>query len=358
MAMASEVVRETRTRSDSLQLTRQPRQPQPIGQSTAMDAVVITKFGGPEVLQQKQVPKPEPVDGEVLIEVKAFGLNNPEMHTRKGDWEEYDPVPGLECAGVVVACPRGDFEVGSTVVAVMGGMGRSRHGSYGEFVSVPSSNVVPIRTELPWEDLAALPEVYCTAWTCVFTILDVKRGERLLIRGATSTLGQAALHLAVDAGADVTVTTRQETRFRKLQGWGAVEVKRETRAFEEQFHRTNPYDKVLNLVGNSVLLESVRLTKTGGRMLQAGWLGGLAPLADFNPMTQMKSGVHFSLFHSKELGTPDFPIAKIPLQEIVDKIEAKEWCAKPARVFEVEEIQEAHKVLEAQSSGGKLVVKR
>ena len=107
-----------------------------------------------------------------------------------------------------------------------------------------------------------------------------------------------------------------------------------------------------------MLLESMRLTKTGGRMLQAGWLGGLGPIADFNPMTQMKSGVHFSLFHSKELGTPDFPVKNIPLQEIVDKIEAGEWCAKPARVFEVEEIQEAHKVLEAQASGGKLVVKR
>ena len=323
-----------------------------------MDAIVITKFGGPEVLQRKEVPKPEPVDGEVMIEVMAFGLNNPEMHTRKGDWEEYDPVPGLECAGTVVACPTGEFEEGSTVVAVMGGMGRSRHGSYGEFVNVPVSNVIPIQTELPWEELAALPEVYCTAWTCLFPILDIRRGERLLIRGATSTLGQAALHLAVDAGADVTVTTRQEARFRRLQGWGAVEVKRETLAFEEQFHRTARYDKVLNLVGNSVLLESIRLTKTGGRMLEAGWLGGLAPVADFNPMLQMKSGVHFSLFHSKELGTPDFPLSDIPLQEIVDKIEAGDWDAKPARVFEVDEIQEAHKILEAQSSGGKRVVKR
>ena len=317
-----------------------------------MKAVVITKFGGPEVLEVKTVPKPEPAQGEVLIQVKAFGVNHAEMHMRKGEWDEWNPISGLECVGVVAACPGNEIAVGTKVIGVMGGMGRNRPGGYGDFVNVPLANVVPIHTNLPWEELAALPEVYSTAYSCIRTILDVKKGESVLIRGATSTIGQAAVHLAVDAGAKVTATTRRKERTDMLTGMGVHEVK-----IERQGLSGAKFDKVLNLVGNTVLLESISLTRTGGRMLQAGWLGGLAPVADFNPMIQMDSGVHFSLFHSKVLGTPDFPMSGIPLQEIVRKIEDKAWDAKPVRVYERADIRKAHEMLDSHDAGGKIVVK-
>ena len=92
-------------------------------------------------------------------------------------------------------------------------------------------------------------------------------------------------------------------------------------------------------------------------MLQAGWLGGLAPVVDFNPIVEMETGVHFSLFHSKVLGTPDFPISLYPLQEIVNKIERGEWNAKPAKVFQFDQIHEAHRWLDSHKAGGKMVVK-
>ncbi|KAJ8109321.1 hypothetical protein ONZ43_g6170 [Nemania bipapillata] len=92
-------------------------------------------------------------------------------------------------------------------------------------------------------------------------------------------------------------------------------------------------------------------------MLQAGWLGGLEPLRDFNPMVQMESGVHFSLFHSKVLGTPEFPLSGIPLQEIVRKIEQGKWDARPAKVFEYSDIVNAHRALDSHDVGGKIVVK-
>lgn len=323
-----------------------------------MDAIVITRFGGPEVLQHKHLPKPAPVPGEVLVHVKAFGLNHAEMHMRRGEWDEWDPVTGLECVGVVDACPGGEVPVGSKVMGVMGGMGRNRPGGYAEFVNIPASNVIRVDTEMAWEDLAALPEVYCVAHTCLFTILDLRRGERLLVRGATSTLGQAALNLAVSAGAAVTATTRQEARFPLLKKMGAEDTKRESKDLESQLGQSPRFDKVLNLVGNSVLLESVRLARPGGRMLQAGWLGGLDPVPDFNPMLQMESGVHFSLFHSKVLGSPDFPLSGIPMQGIVERIERGEWEAGPVRVFEAGEIREAHALLDSQAAGGKIVVKR
>lgn len=324
-----------------------------------MKAIVISSFGGPEVLDNRTVPIPVPASNEVLIKVQAFGLNHAEMHMRKGEWDEWNPITGLECVGIVESCPSGVIPVGKKVAGVMGGMGRNRPGGYGEYVTVPVTNVIPLETEMPWEHLAALPEVYSTAWSCISTILDVKPGERLLIRGATSTIGQAALNLAVNIGAKVTATSRRTERFSWLKDMGAVDVKCEQPQLDLQFNVDDSrFDKVLSLIGNSVLLESIRLTRVGGRMLQAGWLGGLAPVHDFNPMVEMDSGVHFSLFHSKVLGSADFPLSKIPLQEIVTKIEQGQWDAKPTHVFKVEEIQDAHRLLDSHDAKGKIVVRR
>jgi len=326
-----------------------------------MDAIVIPKFGGPEVLEYQRVPKPTPTKGDVLIRVKAFGLNHAEMHMRKGEWDEWNPITGLEAVGIVEACPGGEVDVGSKVIGVMGGIGRNRPGGYGEFVNVPATNVVPIETDLPWEELAAIPEVYGTAYPCIFTILDVQPGESLLIRGATSTIGQAALNLAVNAGAKVTATTRRQERFEMLKNMGAVDTIFEQQNLGSQLTaqgKPAKFDKVLNLIGNSVLVESISLTRTGGRILQAGWLGGLAPVVDFNPMVEMESGVHFSLFHSKTLGTAEFPISGIPYQEMIRKIERGAWNAKPAIVFEYQDIHNAHRMIDSHNAGGKMVVKR
>ncbi|KIN05162.1 hypothetical protein OIDMADRAFT_50984 [Oidiodendron maius Zn] len=329
--------------------------------SEVMHAVVIPKFGGPEVLEHQTVPKPAPVNGEVLINVKAFGLNHAEMHMRKGEWDEWNPITGLECVGIVEACPGGEVPVGSKVIGVMGGMGRNRPGGYAEFVNVPVSNVISIETSLPWEQIAALPEVYSTAYSCVHTILDVQAGERLLIRGATSTIGQAAVNLAVNAGAKVTATTRRQERFEMLKKMGVVDAIVEKDGLDSELAAQNKpahFDKVLNLIGNRVLIESISLTRTGGRMLQAGWLGGLAPVVDFNPMIQMESGVHFSLFHSKSLGSAAFPLSGIPFQDIVRKIENGAWDAKPTHVFHYKDIHEGHRMLDSHNAGGKIVVRR
>lgn len=323
-----------------------------------MQAITIPHFGGPEVLTYATVPKPTPVFGEVLIHVKAFGVNHAEMHMRKGEWDEWNPISGLECVGIVSACPDNSISIGTKVAGVMGGIGRNRPGGYGEFVNVPIENVIPLETSLPWEQLAALPEVYCTAWSCIHTVLNIKKGETLLIRGATSTIGQAALNLAVNAGANVTATTRRTERFDMLKNMGAADAVLEQSDLGKVLPGGQRFDKVLNLIGNRVLLESISLTRPGGRMLQAGWLGGLAPVNDFNPMVEMESGVHFSLFHSKVLGTEDFPLRQIPLQEIVKKIENGEWDAKPAFVFKYEDIHDAHKMLDSHDAGGKIVVKQ
>lgn len=308
------------------------------------------------MLEYRKVPKPQPVKGEVTIHVKAFGVNHAEMHMRKGEWDEYNNITGLECVGIAEAAPGGEVPIGSKVIGVMGGMGRNRPGGYGEYVNVPASNVLPIETSLPWEELAALPEVYSTAYLAVYRILEVKKGETFLLRGATSTIGQAALNLAVNIGAKVTATTRRDDRFDWLKKKGAVEVVKEHDNLATEFEEGRRFDKVLNLIGNRVLVESISLTRSpGGRMLQAGWLGGLAPVKDFNPMIEMESGVHFSLLHSKVLGTPGWPLP--PLQEIVRKIENGEFDAKPTNVFDWKDIHKAHELLDSHNAGGKIVIK-
>lgn len=143
-----------------------------------------------------------------------------------------------------------------------------------------------------------------------------------------------------------------------LKQMGAVDVKLERAELYNQLADGFKFDKVLNLVGNSVLLESIALARAEGRMLQAGWLGGLAPMKEFNPMVDMESGIHFSLFHSKVLGSPEFPMSAVPLQEIVSKIQDKAWNATPTHVFDHHDIVKAHEMLDSHEAGGKIAIRR
>jgi NADPH:quinone reductase-like Zn-dependent oxidoreductase len=324
-----------------------------------MRAIVREQFGGPEQLVIREVPVPEPLPGQVVIEVKAFGINHAETYMRKGEWGEVAKVSGIECVGVVAARADGEFEVGQKVVALMGGMGRTINGSYAEYTRVPASNVVAVRSELPWEELAAIPESYATAWTCLHRNLALRDGQTLVIRGATSALGQAALNLAVEAGAKVIATTRNAERISKLKAMGAECVELEGPELSRRIRRQMPEgcDAVLELVGNSTLLDSTAMVRRGGHVCLGGFLGGLAPISLFNPLLQMPSGVQFSFFGSFMFGTAEFPLADVPMQVIIEGAENGRYKAKPTRVFRFEDVQEAHRVMEANQANGKVVVR-
>jgi NADPH:quinone reductase len=165
-----------------------------------MRAILRKQFGGPDVLEIRKIPEPEPRAGHAVIQVKAFGINHAEMHMRKGEWAEIADVSGIECVGVVKSCPGGEFTAGAKVVALMGGLGRTINGSYAEYTRAPVTNVAAIESDLSWAELAAIPETYATAWTCLFRNLEIAKGQTLVIRGATSSFGQAVLNMAVNAG--------------------------------------------------------------------------------------------------------------------------------------------------------------
>jgi NADPH:quinone reductase-like Zn-dependent oxidoreductase len=324
-----------------------------------MKAIVRHGYGGPEQLRIEDVADPAPDKGEVLVQVRAFGLNRAEQYFRLGLWGDVAPISGIECVGTVGLDPSGRLLPGQKVLALMGGLGRSRSGSYAERVTVPMQNVVPVRTSLDWETLAAIPESYATAWSCLHDNLGIRRGDRILVRGASSALGQAAVQLATLAGAEVIASVRSPQREPTVRALGAKWTLREGALLEAGLGEIAPkgVDAVLDLVGTTTVLQSLRLARRGARVCLAGFLGGAEPLASLDPLRDLPSGRHLSFFGSAFVyGTPDYPLTDIPFQRLVELAEDGQLQVRPARVYEFHRIQDAHRMLDAEGAGGKIVV--
>jgi NADPH:quinone reductase-like Zn-dependent oxidoreductase len=159
--------------------------------------------------------------------------------------------------------PGGEFPVGAKVAALMGGLGRTINGSYAEYTRAPASNVALIESDLPWAELAAIPETYATAWTCLFRNLEIEKGQLLVIRGGTSSFGQAALKMAVRTGVRVIATTRDRDSFSIVEKLGAERCEIERPDLSKHIADAKQIDRVLNLVGNSVLLDSLAMLNRG-----------------------------------------------------------------------------------------------
>lgn len=324
-----------------------------------MRAIVIKQPGGPEVLTIEERPDPQPEPGQVVVAVKAFGLNHAEIYFRTGAWGEAAEISGIECVGVVEAAPDRRFAPGQAVMALVGGMGRSIPGSYAERVRVPATNVVAVDSSLPWEALAAIPESYATAWTSLVGILGLRAGDTVAVRGATSALGQAAVNIAAHAGAHVIATTRNAARGTLLERLGAQEVQLESTDLARAVRARHPrgINAVLDIVGNTTVLDSLAMVRRGGRVCLVGFLAGGGPLT-LEPVFQIPSGACLSVFASALVtGSPDFPLAEIPFQAIVERVADGTYKAKPARVLAFNQIQEAHRLMESGEAGGKIVVK-
>jgi len=188
-----------------------------------MKAWRLNEPGGPTALALEDLPRPEPTPDQVLIGVRAFGLNRSEWFTRIGDSPtvRLPRVLGIECVGTVVSSPGGQFTPGQRVCAMMGGMGREFDGSYAQYTCVPVPSVFAVETDLPWDIFGALPEMLQTCHGSLHTGLGVEPRDTLLIRGGTSSIGLSTLAMAKDAGLRVTSTSRTAAK---------TEVLREARA--------------------------------------------------------------------------------------------------------------------------------
>ncbi len=177
------------------------------------------------------------------------------------------------------------------------------------------------------------------------------------MRGGTSSLGLAAIDIGVQLGAEVIATTRRPDCEAMLRARGVGHVVTSAGALGAAPEWPGgKADAVLDLIGNSSVLDSLRATRRGGRVCLAGFLGGLKPLAEFDPLGQMPSGVHLSFFGSFMFGTPDFPLTDVPMQNIVELGASGFYQCRPARIFGLSEVPIAHELMERNEAVGKFVV--
>jgi NADPH:quinone reductase-like Zn-dependent oxidoreductase len=320
-----------------------------------MKAVVIHEAGGPEVLKLESRPIPTPKRGEVLIQIKAFGVNRSELFTRQG----YSPsvkfprILGIEAVGFVDHAPGNEFRKGDIVATAMGGMGRQFDGGYAEYTCVPAEQVQAVKTNLPWEVFGAVPEMLQTAWGSLFKSLRLEEGDRLLIRGGTTSVGLAAAAIAKDHGAFVAATTRKHDQEKLLRGSGVEQVFIDTGSIAERLREAFPngVDKVLELVGATTLLDSLRCTKQQGIVCMTGIVGNKWSFDNFSPMDAIPTAVGLTTYAG---GWEDFMLT--PLERLLQQIASRKLHVQVGRTFRLEEIVEAHRCMEDNEAGGKIVI--
>lgn len=320
-----------------------------------MKAAVIRTAGGPEVLKIESLPIPEPRNDQVLIRVKAFGLNRSELFTRQGHSPQvkFPRVLGIEAVGIVESAPGNQFRKGDKVATAMGGMGRDFDGGYADYTCVPAAQVQAITSELPWETLGALPEMLQTAWGSLFKSLRLERRDRLLIRGGTTSVGLAAAAIAKNHGASIASTSRNPERATLLPESGADQVFIDTGAIAEQVREVCPggFDKVLELVGTTTLKDSLRCAKQGGIVCMTGIVGNKWSFDEFAPMDVIPTAVCLTIYAGE---SEDF--MRTPFQQLVEQVEAGTLRVQIGKTFHLDQIVVAHRSMEENKAGGKIVV--
>ena len=320
-----------------------------------MPAYVIHTAGGPGQFVASELPVPKPGPGEILIRVRAFGLNRSEWFTRRGDSPgvKFPRVLGIECVGEVAAENDAGLTIGQTVCAMMGGMGRDFDGSYAHYTCVPRASVFAIETKLSWAEFGALPEMLQTTHGSLHTGLEIERAHNLLVRGGTSSIAYAAIALARAAGLRVTATTRSSAKADALLRAGAHDVLIDTGTIAASARLREPggYDRVLELIGATTLADSLAATASGGIVCMTGILGGAWTLDAFRPMDVIPTGVKLTAYSGN---ASDITAAE--LQHYVKLVERGELNVKAGPVLPFARLPDAHALMDANAADGKIVV--
>ena len=317
-----------------------------------MRAVVIYEAGGPEVLKLETRPAPEPKAGEVLIRVRAFGIDRSEMFTRQGKSPnvKFPRILGIEATGTVEAAPGGEFAPGDKVATAMGGLGRDIDGGYAEFTLVPAAHVQKLDTDLDWATIGAMPEMLQTAWGSLFRSLQLKSGDTLLVRGGTTSVGLAAAAIAKKHGAHVLSTSRHAESEALLRSSGTDEFVLDDGNVAARLG-SRKVDKVLELIGTSTLLDSLRCVSDGGIVCMTGIVGNKWTLDGFNPMERIPTAAYLTSYAGENA---DF--LRTPLTELAAQIKAGELKLEVGKTFTLDQIVEAHQMMDSNKAGGKIVV--
>lgn len=320
-----------------------------------MRAIVLDGPGPASALALRELPRPEPRPGWVLLRVEAFGLNRSELHTRlglAGPDVTFPRVLGIEATGVIEAAPGTDLPVGSKAVAMVGGMGRSFDGGYAEYTLVPARCVIPVRTELDWARLGVLPEVLQTAWGSLTVGVGLAKGDALLIRGGTSSVGMMAAILAKRMGATVLSTTRRPDRVGVLRALGVDHVVVDDGHVADAVRTlvSTGVDGALELVGAPTLRDTLRACRPGGTTCFTGMLSNRWIVEQFYPIEFIPTGVRLTAYGG---GADNLPSEV--LSDVASAIHRGEidW---PVEVYPMDAIARAHEDMEHDRVAAKQVV--
>lgn len=315
-----------------------------------MNAVVVKHPGGPEVLTLEKRSIPAVKEGWSLIKVAGFGVNHSEIFTREGKSPSvhFPKVLGIELVGEVVESTCLNIPVGQRVVSIMGEMGRDFDGSYEEYALIPNDQIYPVDTRLDWVEMAAVPETFYTAYG-IFESLQLKPDDQLLIRGASSGVGLSLLKLVKKLGAriQITGTTREEAKANQLikEGFDRVLVTENANVLLEE----EQYDKIADLVGVSAMADSFEHLKPFGILNITGQLGGQWTVPNFEPIDDIPNNRYLTSFYSGD-------VSRERIQNLFSYLEEKHVDVRPAKVFRLEQIQQAHQWIEGENHLGKAVV--
>lgn len=319
-----------------------------------MRAVVIDKPTKAEDIFLKEVPIPEVKSGWVLVKIMAFGLNHSEQILREyeieRDYIKKPVIPGIECVGLIEDPSDSGLQKGQKVASLMGGMGRSFDGSYAEYALLPISHVFPIETRLSWEEMAAVPETYYTAWGSLFEGLRLEPGDKLLVRGGSCALGYVSIQIAKALGCKVVATTHRSSKLQLLKDVGADECILDKGDLSDGSirNKVSGVTKVLELIGGRTVVDSLSCLTNGGIVCQTGVLGGFA-ITEFYPITQIPNGAYLTGFHS------NYPTAK-DLKDIFAFIDNQDLKPLIGNIYKFENIREALIDLDNHRTNGKIVI--
>ena len=320
-----------------------------------MKAAVIYHPGGPEqfVIEERTIPVAP--SGWVLVKVKAFGLNRSELMTRKGlsPGVQFPRVLGIECVGEVEQDPSGEWPAGQKVAAFMGGMGRAFDGGYAEYAILPKEILYAFDSHLSWDLLGSIPEMFQTVYGSLHLALKMAKGESLLVRGGTSSIGMLAIQLAKKHGLTVTATTRKEEKRAALLKNGADNVLIDDGhlATQAKSIAASGFDKVLELIGTTTLKDSLACAAPGGIVCMTGILSEQWSVADFAPMDFIPSTVSLTIY-----GSGHTRIDANSFQQFIRDVEAGDIHLSIGGIFTLEEIVAAHQLMDSNLANGKIVL--
>lgn len=324
-----------------------------------MKAVIITRPGGPEVLELQDRPTPAPGIGQIRVRVRASALNRADILQREGNY----PVPpgapadiiGMEYVGEVDAL--GDaatlWKVGDRVMGIVGG------GGHAQYLLVHEREAMRMPSSLPWEDAAAIPEAFLTAYDALFTRLNLRTGETLLIHAVGSGVGTAALQIAKVAGARVVGTARTPEKLPRARELGldiAVDASRgDWPAEVEKSVGRESVDAVLDLVGGNYLDGNLRVVTLKGRIVVVGLTAGATAPLNMGVLLRKRLTMVGTVLRARPL-EEKITLAREFSERMVPLFDSGRLRPVVDRVFAFEEIRDAHRLMQSNGTFGKIVL--